>query len=117
VGLYFQNRTQRNVWVAFAYPDERTCGGKGVEYSKKGWYSVAPGAETKVYSGWVGGEAWFFFAEADDQSATWAGDFETPIPDHAFDLCWGIDSSNAKNVGFRRVRPSAEIMDYTVALG
>lgn len=104
--------------MVFAYPD-RGCGseGTGVQYAKKGWYSVAPGAEIKVYSGWVGGDAWFFYAEADDFSPTWSGDFHTLVPNEPFDMCWGLGIGPiARDLGFRRIRPGAEFMDYTVAL-
>lgn len=119
MGLYFRNRTQETLWVVFAYPDvDAGCEdeGTGEQYVKTGWYSVAPGAEIKVYSGWVGGDAWFFYAEADDFSPTWAGDFHTLVPDAPFSMCWGLGVDPARDLGFRRVRPGAEIMDYTVVL-
>jgi Protein of unknown function (DUF1036) len=118
VGLYFQNRTQETILVAFGYPNNGCWNeGTGVQYSKKGWYSVAPGAEIKVYTGWVGGDAWFYHAEAQASGATWEGEFHTDVPSEAFDLCWGLGIGGvARDLGFRRVRPGADVMDYTVAL-
>jgi hypothetical protein len=119
MGLYFKNETQETLWIVFARPDpDHVCDNDGftVDYFKRGWYSVAPGAEVKVYSGWVGGDAWFYYAEADDFSPVWSGDFAAAVPDHAFDACWEVGYSTGRRLGFRRVRPGAEIMDYTVRL-
>jgi hypothetical protein len=117
MGLYFANSTGERVWVVFAYPDDdRVCDADGfsVDYFKKGWFSVEPGAEIKVYSGWVGGDAWFYYAEADDFSPVWSGEHFTDVPNSAFDNCWELGFSSARRLGFRRIRPGAEFMDYTV---
>jgi hypothetical protein len=117
VGLYFENRTPTTVWVVYGYPN-LSCGseGTGVQYSKKGWFFVTPGTDAKVHSGWVGGHAWFYYAESDG-GLVWSGDYFTTVPDDVFDNCWGVGIGGvARNLGFRRVRPSAEIMDFTVSL-
>lgn len=115
MGLYFKNGRQETIWVAFGYP-QRGCEG-GVDYAKKGWYRVTPGAEVKVYSGWVGGDAWFWYAEADDRNPTWSGDYHTDVPTHAFDLCWNIGVSGAaRRLGFRRKYIDWDVMDYTFGL-
>jgi len=118
MGLYFKNRTQARIWAVFAYP-KKQCGEKtpaGVDYAKKGWYPVAPGQEVKVYSGWVGGDAWFFYAESDGGSPVWAGDYRTDVSIYAFDNCWDTGWSTGREVGCRRVRPGADVMDYTISL-
>ncbi|MFN0026335.1 MAG: hypothetical protein ACKV2O_03985 [Acidimicrobiales bacterium] len=98
--------------------EDRVCRADGfdVDYMKKGWYRIAPGQEIKVWSGWAGGDAWFFYAESDDMSLVWAGQFHTQVPNQAFDNCWSLGFSNGTDLGFRRVRPGADIMDYTVRL-
>ena len=118
MGLYFANATNVRIWVAIGYPDQSCAGeGTGVTYRKRGWYSADPQQTIKCWTGWVGGHASFFFAETDDSSQAWTGAFGTRVPDNSFDDCWGLDSSAAgRNLGFRRVRPDADIMDFTVRL-
>ena len=115
MGLYFKNKINETVWVAYAYHTPG-CEG-GVNWSKKGWFMVAPGATAKVYTGWVGGSKFFYFAEADDLSPHWSGPFFTHLPWSAFDWCWNTSSSNGRTLGLRKVQISWEYMDYTIGLG
>lgn len=120
VGFYFKNSRSEALWVAIGLLDT-DCGrseeGGGIDYTKQGWWQVNPGAEVKVWSGWAGGDAWFFYAENASRSLVWAGDYFTDVPDNVFDLCWNIGVGGAaRNLGMRRVRPGAEIMDYTLLL-
>lgn len=70
-----------------------------------------------MWSGWAGGDAWFFYAENDDSTRKWSGDFHTLVPTNAFYLCCAVGVGGAAmDVGMRRVRPGAEYMDYTIPL-
>ena len=114
MGLYFKNNTNEKLWVAYAYHSPG-CEG-GVDWAKKGWYGINPGGTVKVYSGWVGGDKFFFFAEADDLSPSWAGRFFTPLPWNAFDWCWNTGSTNARTLGLRKLEIPWQYMDWTVGL-
>jgi len=120
MGFYLKNRTSERLWVVLGLLD-RDCGrseeGGGIDYAKQGWWSVAPNTEVKVWSGWAGGDAWFFYAENDDSTRKWSGDFHTLVPTNAFYLCCAVGVGGAAmDVGMRRVRPGAEYMDYTIPL-
>jgi hypothetical protein len=115
MGFYFKNNRQEVIWVVFGYPREG-CEG-GVDYGKKGWYRLAPGDVAKVYTGWAGSDAYFYYAEADDLSPKWSGRYFTDVPLNAFDLCWNLGVSGAATrLGFRRVHVDYDIMDYTLGL-
>jgi hypothetical protein len=114
MGLYFKNKINETVWVAYAY-HAPGCEG-GVDWAKKGWFQVSPGATAKVYTGWVGGSKFFFFAEADDLSPAWSGPFFTHLPWNAFDWCWNTASTNGRTLGLRKLVISWEFMDFTVGL-
>jgi hypothetical protein len=115
MGLYFKNSRSQPIWVVIGYPSHG-CEG-GVDYAKKGWWRIAPGAEAKVYTGWVGGDAWFWYAETDDGHTTWSGNYRTDVHLHRFDLCWNIGVGGAaRRLGFRRKRIDWDIMDYTFKL-
>lgn len=114
MGLYFRNNTPGTIWVAYGY-HAPGCEG-GVNWAKKGWWQIGPGGTAKVRSGWVGGSKFFFFAES-DSGATWAGEFTTHLPDNSFDWCWNTGSTSGQVRGMRKITPSIESMDHTVALG
>jgi uncharacterized membrane protein len=114
MGLYFKNSTNELLWVAYAY-ESPGCDG-GVNWAKKGWYKVPSGSTVKVYTGWVGGEKFFYFAEADDLSPSWAGPFFTPLPWNHFEWCWTTGSTNSRTLGLRKLDISSGYMDWTVSL-
>jgi hypothetical protein len=115
VGLYFKNKTNEFLWVAYGYYAPG-CEG-GVDWAKKGWWQIAPGMTKKVQSGYVGGQKFFFFAEADDLSPAWAGPFFTHLPWSAFDWCWTTASTNGRTLGMRKLGPISPLYwDYTVGL-
>jgi hypothetical protein len=118
MGLYFRNGTNVRLWVVIGYPNSSCAGeGTGVTYSKRGWYFADPRQTIKCWTGWVGGHASFYYAETDDFSRAWRGDYHTGVPDNSFDDCWGLDTSApGRRLGFRRVRPDADVMDHTVRL-
>jgi hypothetical protein len=114
MGLYFHNKTGSAVWVTYAYYSPG-CE-VGVNWEKKGWYHVLPGTTAKVWSGWAGGNKFFFFAE-DDFGHSWVGSFFTFVPWNAFDWCWNTASTNGRTVGFRKIDTiSWNISDYTINL-
>ena len=113
MGLYFHNKTNSPVWVVYAEyaPD---CGDEGgVKWRKKGWYKVSSGKTVKVWSGWAGGDKFFFYAE-DDFGHIWAGQYFTFVPWNAFNWCWNTASNNGTTVGLRKIYGSN--MDYTINL-
>jgi hypothetical protein len=114
MGLYFTNKVNETVWVAYAF-HVSGCEG-GVDWEKKGWYQIAPGATAKVYTGWAGGSTFFFYAEGDNASPVWAGPFFTHLPWNAFDWCWNTASTNGRTLGLRKIEISWENMDYTIGL-
>jgi len=114
MGLYFKNKTNEVLWVVYGYYAPG-CEG-GVDWAKKGWWSILPGMSVKVRSGWVGGSWWLFYAEADDFSPVWAGGFSTFIPWNAFDWCWNTASNNGRTLGLRAFYAPWYAMDYTVGL-
>ncbi|MER5268564.1 DUF1036 domain-containing protein [Actinosynnema sp. NPDC002837] len=116
MGLYFKNRSNERLWVAYAY-HAPGCEG-GVDWAKKGWYQVDPGGTVKVYTGWVGGGKFFWFAEADDLSPRWSSQqFLTHLPWNSFDWCWTTASTDGRTLGMRKLEISWEFMDYTIGLG
>jgi hypothetical protein len=114
MGLYFKNKTNEFVWVAYAYYAPGCAG--GVNWAKKGWWNIPPGMTKKVRSGWVGGQKWFFFAEADDFSPAWAGPFFTFLPWAAFDWCWVTSAGSGRTLGMRKVYVDPWYLDYTIGL-
>jgi uncharacterized protein DUF1036 len=99
MGLYFHNKTGSPVWVVYAHhaPD---CEGSA-KWSKKGWYKIFPGNTAKVWSGWAGGEKFFYFAE-DEAGHSWAGEFFTQVPSNAFEWCWDTSSTTSRTLGLRK---------------
>lgn len=114
MGLYFRNSTNQIVWVAYGYHSPG-CDG-GVNWSKKGWYEIAPGGTAKVLTGWAGPGKYFFFAETDNGSFTWSGPFVTALPWRQFDWCWLTASSDSRDLGMGKFEVGWGILDHTVNL-
>jgi len=114
MGLYFKNKTNEVLWVAYAR-HAPGCEG-GVDWAKRGWFRVAIGETIKVQSGWAGGSKFFFYAEANDMSPVWAGEFFTHLPWVAFDWCWNTASTNGRNVGLRKIVVPPQYLDFTIGL-
>lgn len=113
MGLYFHNKTSATLWIVYAHYRPECVEDGGVKWEKKGWYKVTPGNTVKVWSGWAGGEKFFFYAE-DHVGHVWAGPFFTDIPWSAFEWCWQTGSNMARTLGMRKF--FASNMDYTVNL-
>jgi Protein of unknown function (DUF1036) len=114
MGLYFKNKTSEFVWVAYGYYAPGCAG--GVNWAKKGWWQIPPGMTVKVRSGWVGGQKWFFYAEANDFSPVWSGPYFTFLPWAAFDWCWVTSAGSGRTLGMRKVYVDPWYMDYTIGL-
>lgn len=114
MGLYFHNNHNEKIFVAFAFVHQG-CEG-GVNWEKKGWYGINPGGTTKVWTGWVGGSKFFYFAEASDRSPAWSGQFFTQMPPRAFSWCWNTGSTDSRNLGLRKIEIGAQFLDHTVNL-
>jgi hypothetical protein len=69
-----------------------------------------------VRSGYVGGQKWFFYAEADDFSPVWAGPYFTFLPWAAFDWCWVTSAGSGRTLGMRKVYVDPWYWDYTIGL-
>jgi len=114
MGLYFKNKTNEFVWVAYGYYAPGCAG--GVNWAKKGWWQIPPGMTVKVRSGWVGGQKWFFYAEANDFSPVRSGPYFTFLPWAAFDWCWVTSAGSGRTLGMRKVYVDPWYMDYTIGL-
>ena len=113
MGLYILNNTTQSTWVVYAYASPG-CEG-GVDWAKKGWWEVTPGATAKIHTGYVGGSKFFYYAE-NDSGAQWAGPFFTNLPWNAFDWCWTTASSQGRQLGLRKLEIPWHILDYTLSL-
>ena len=114
MGLYFHNRTGSPLWLSYARYSPG-CEG-GVNWAKKGWYQISQGGTAKVWTGWAGGEKFFFFAH-DNFGRQWAGPFFTFAPWNAFDWCWNTASTSGRDVGFRKIDTVPwYAMDYTIPI-
>jgi Protein of unknown function (DUF1036) len=113
LGLYFENATPSTVWVVYGHPSSYSWCNLG--WYKKGWYKVDPGSTVKVWSGWIGGETFMYYAE-DDFGHVWAGTHHTFVPWDAFYLCWEDTSGAGEVAGFRYFYLGGVYMDYTKRL-
>lgn len=113
MGLYFKNATVSPVWVIYGY-ERPGCEG-GVDWAKKGWYQINPASTAKVWSGWVGGNCWMYYAE-DDFGHSWAGAYNAFVPWTNFDWCWNTSSTSGKTVGMRIFCVDWDTMDDTKIL-
>lgn len=98
--LAFTNLTQVEINVAIMWytpncPD-------GGDWSKAGWYILAPGQNKQVFDGDLHdiNRNWLFFAE-DLEGRIWAGPFVRAVPPTAFDWCEWTASTASRDVGFR----------------
>ncbi|MEK5235639.1 DUF1036 domain-containing protein [Paenibacillus sp. FSL L8-0470] len=111
MGLNFRNSTSETIFVAYAYPDF-SC--SPVNYATIGWYRIEPGQSRQVWSGYAGGNTFFYYAESD--SYTWSGGYYTEIPNDAFNQCWDSDCNDCRELGFRRIPVRSSVRNYTVVL-
>ncbi|RKD24611.1 hypothetical protein BEP19_09560 [Ammoniphilus oxalaticus] len=112
MGLYFQNSTNRTVYVTYGYPN-RGCG--PVNYAKIGWYAIAPGQRRLLWSGYAGGNTFYYYAE-DGVGRTWSGVYFTDVSNQAFHWCWDTRCASCRSVGMRPVSVPFFYSDYTVNL-
>jgi hypothetical protein len=113
MGLYFENATPHTVWVTYGHQSSASwC---DVGWYKKGWYKIAPASTAKVWSGWIGGHDFTYYAE-DDFGHVWAGPYGTRVPWDAFYLCWEDTSGSDRYLGFRYFVVGWAYADYTKRL-
>lgn len=122
MGLYFHNKTNETIDLVFAH-ENPDC--EGVEYSKKGWYTMAPGQKIMVWSGWAGKYKFYYFARNISRTRVWpkrGRDYFTNIPNVAFDMCWDLSSTTfghgpePEELGLALIDPPWNAMDYTRSL-
>lgn len=112
MGVNFRNSTNAAIFLVFSYPDF-SC--TPVNYSKAGWFRVNPGQTIQVWSGFAGGNTFFYYAE-DDFGRTWRGSYFTQVPENAFDWCWDTGCTTCRNVGLRRIAVSPFVLNYNYRL-
>lgn len=110
MGLNFRNSTNAAIFVAYAYPDF-SC--SPVNYSKAGWFRVNPGQTIQVWSGFAGGNTFFYYAE-DHFGREWRGSYFTQIPQQAFNWCWDTGCTTCRNLGLRRVTVGPFVLNHTI---
>lgn len=99
MGLLFRNSTGSTVYVSYAYYDP-SC--RPVTYAKVGWFRVFPGQQVQVWSGYAGGQTFYYYAES-VSGRRWGGPYFTQVPDFAYRWCWNTGCTVCTNVGFGRV--------------
>jgi hypothetical protein len=121
MGLYFHNTTGSTVTLVLASYDTDCLGDcSDSPYLKKGWYTVPPGGTTKVWTGAVYGERFYFYAHSNVQ--TWSGQNDpnqrhAKVSPYRFELCWCVANSDSYTVGFAHLAPvSFPTVDRTVTL-
>ncbi|WP_229696122.1 DUF1036 domain-containing protein [Paenibacillus albidus] len=112
MGLNFRNSTNATVFVAYAYPNFNCS---PVNYAKIGWYRIEPGQTREVWSGFAGGNTFFYYAES-SFGRTWPGAYFTQLPTQAFHWCWNTGCTTCRNLGMRRIQVGSTIANYTVVL-
>lgn len=112
MGLYFENHTNRTVYVAYAYPNFG-CG--PVNYAKIGWYPIEPGRRRLVWNGYAGGNTFYYYAE-DGFGRAWTGRFFTDLPRQTFHWCWNARCATCRYLGMRGVAVPILYYDFTIRL-
>jgi hypothetical protein len=113
MGLYFENATPSTVWVVYGHPSTTPWCDAG--WYKTGWYEIAPESTVKVWSGWIGGHSFEYYAE-DDFGHVWAGEDLTFVPWDTFYLCWEDQMFPGKTQGLRWFYVGGVYVDYTKRL-
>ncbi|MFC7263745.1 DUF1036 domain-containing protein [Streptomyces lutosisoli] len=74
----------------------------GGDWTKKGWWNLAPGQSAVVHGGDLSdiNRYWCYFAHAAD-GAFWAGDLARQAPSRAFDWCEWTSSTDSTQIGYR----------------
>ncbi|MEC4566028.1 DUF1036 domain-containing protein [Paenibacillus sp. CMAA1739] len=112
MGLNFRNSTNAAIYIAYAYPNS-SC--SPVNYAKIGWYRVDPGQTIEVWSGYAGGNTFYYYAES-SFGRTWSGSYFTQLPSQAFHWCWNVGCTTCRNLGMRRIPISSIYANYTINL-
>jgi uncharacterized membrane protein len=83
------------VWYTPNCPD-------GGDWSKGGWFNMAPGECQVALNGDLTNRYVYFYAQATD-GAYWAGEPQTDVPNQAFDWCIDTSNSQSRQVGLREI--------------
>lgn len=113
MGLYFHNRTNSTAYVAYAYYDS-TCPDGDTKWTKLGWFRLAPGQKGKVWSGYVGGRTFYYYAY--NSSGEWSGEYPTQVPSNSFKWCWDTGCTTCTTVKFKKINVSWYVLDQTINL-
>jgi uncharacterized membrane protein len=114
VSLSFNNSTSEVIYVVIAYSSS-DCGSGSAAWMKEGWWPVQPGTSTTVHGGLSNGATYFYYAHT-PSGMEWAGDFITPVPNEAFELCWNIGETPGVQAAMREVQVPITAVAYTVNL-
>jgi Protein of unknown function (DUF1036) len=120
MGLYFRNTTSSTVTLVLVYHDPDCLSDCNDPYLKKGWYTIPSGGTTKVWSGAVYGERFYFYAHSDVR--TWSGQNDpqrrfSEVSPYRFEFCWCVADTNSYTVGFAHLAPASfPTVDRTVSL-
>jgi hypothetical protein len=112
MGFSFRNGTNAALFISFGYFN-LLC--RPTTFVKTGWYRVDPGQTRQVWSGFVGGQTFYYYAE-DAFGRRWAGQFFTQVPSTPYRWCWDTGCSTCRTVGFRGIRMGLLVANFTLTL-
>lgn len=94
------NAYSKTVWVAIMWYTPNCI--DGGDWTKEGWWGIAPNQCANVFGGDLSDVNRYFcyYAIADD-GTLWSGPYHRSIPDHVFDWCEWVADSQSYDVGFR----------------
>jgi len=104
--LKFVNGTGEDLWVAYMFFAQDTCGGEGGDWQAIGWFHMPPGGSTVPYANSlhdVNNRYWCYYAENGDRSRFWAGPYPVYVPadGSAFNHCYRIGNTESRIIGMR----------------
>lgn len=111
MGLFIRNSTNQTIWVAFGYYNP-LC--RPTTYRKAGWYRLDPGQTRQIWSGYAGGQTFYYYAENINRTRVWQGPFVTRVPDTAFNVCWDTSNVNWDVIGMRSIRVGLFNFDFVI---
>lgn len=112
MGFSFRNGTNAPLFISFGYFN-LFC--RPTTFVKVGWYRVDPGQTREVFSGFVGGQTFYYYAE-DAFGRRWSGPFFTDVPVTPYRWCWDVRCSTCRRVGFRGIRLGLLTANFTLTL-
>ena len=99
--VHFINGYTRQLQIAIMFKQD-SCSEYGRPWGTRGWWLLNPGQEAYVVD--TNNRFFYYYAETTDGSRLWTSDGPTvPVPPRKFDLCIDIGSTDARNVGMRKL--------------